>query len=224
MWLLWYITLYCYLRCSSSNLALFITLWWALAASAQAFRFDEGASGGMGGGGLFGDVGLMNAVPRIGRKRALNTNPFDSRFRFRFNNWIPSQRVGSGAGFRFQGGDGTPSLLMRKRMAESLQTDLEKLRGAPAESSVESKMGEIRDDLKWYKVKWSSFMYNNVSEFNVKVADQYWREYLEDLARREALAKMVRKKYSLNISNKHFQAINFGNFFYLRWKAFFRSN
>jgi len=47
--------------------------------AAAGFRFNEGE--GLGGG-LFGESGLTH-VPRMGKRG----NPFDSRFRFRFNNW-----------------------------------------------------------------------------------------------------------------------------------------
>ncbi len=51
-------------------------------SSVSAFRFDGGE--GVGRPDFFGEAGLMNAVPRMGKRVG---NPFDSRFRFRFNNW-----------------------------------------------------------------------------------------------------------------------------------------
>ncbi len=51
--------------------------------SASAFRFigeESDKTGSVG-----GEVGLFNSIPRMGKR--MMGNPFDSRFRFRFNNW-----------------------------------------------------------------------------------------------------------------------------------------
>lgn len=66
------------------------------ACGVDAFRFMGDEETGGAGGPFGGDVGLApNAVPRLGR-RSLGTNPFASRFRFRFGG--PRRR------FRFHGG------------------------------------------------------------------------------------------------------------------------
>ena len=57
----------------------------------SGFRFAGGE--GAGRPDFLGEAGLMNAVPRIGKRGPVPRmgkrigNPFDSRFRFRFNNW-----------------------------------------------------------------------------------------------------------------------------------------
>jgi hypothetical protein len=144
-----------------------------LIGAASSFRFDEG----MGGRGhdIFGEAG-MNAVPRLGRR----SSPYDA-FRFRFN----------GAS-----SNGRGQYEIRKRMTEAL--GLDKASNAAAASVGGSKSnGKMEPDM-------SREEENVEEELDAYLsADEYWREYLNDIARRKVIEKLSQVDSSSAFSSPH---------------------
>jgi len=165
----------------------------AMAAVANAFSYQEGYSRG---GDLFGEAEL-NHVPRIGKRVArASTNPYDA-FRFRFNdgsNWFGRGLAGGNAGFRFEGTDTglRRKYQLRKRMGMSKAIGLDREAAAKAAEAAEMEMamaaaggknvmqvpsiGEVDDD---------------IEEDDLFTADEYWREYLNEMARKKVIEKLI---------------------------------
>ncbi len=166
--------------------------------SATAFRITgEGESADHG---LFGEQGL-NAIPRIGR-RSLGENPFENRFRFRFNNMPRQARMGGHAAFRFQGGDDGHGRWQyrRKRLMEAVARDKRTFGKdvAAAADPIDEELAllEVAKEQPLMKVA-TAVDAAKVAEAETdeqmawyEIADQYWKEYLNDLYRKAALDKI----------------------------------
>jgi len=165
----------------------------AIAAMAKALSFQEE---GYRGGDIFGEAGL-NAVPRIGKRVARHSNPYDA-FRFRFNdgpNWFGRNLAGGNAGFRFEGTDTglRRKYHLRKRMSQAIGLDKERereLAAAKAAEAAEMEMA-VAADKSALQVPSVGEDEEEADEDDLLTADEYWREYLNEMARKKVIEKLI---------------------------------
>lgn len=162
----------------------------AAAAVVSAVPYQEESYRGHG---LFGEAGL-NAVPRIGKRVARHSNPYDA-FRFRFNdgpNWFGRGLAGGNAGFRFDGTDTglRRTYQLRKRMAKAIGLDRDELAQAEMEKmqKMAAAMAGGKNGLQATSVAGDE---DNTEEDDLLTADEYWREYLDEMARKNIIEKLI---------------------------------